>query len=153
MMLKLLPVILMVLGLLGGAGAGFMLRPPPPEPEQNAQPAAPVQAEPLSLHEMRSQFMVPLLEGDRVGAMVVMTLALDVVESAKDSVAAAEPRLRDRMLQVMFDHANAGGFEGMFTSNNTMALLRKSLLEAAQATLGSDVVRGVLITDILRSTI
>lgn len=150
-MAKILPILLIVLGLVGGAGLGWFLRPPPPEPDPEAVAAAPVLPAPQASHEMRNPFMIPLLDGNRVAAMVVLSLALDVSESAKAQVAQAEPRLRDRMLQVMFDHANAGGFEGMFTAHNTMALLRQSLLEAAQATVGRDLVHGVLITDMVRT--
>ncbi|MFN4058276.1 MAG: flagellar basal body-associated protein FliL [Roseinatronobacter sp.] len=150
-MAKLLPILLMVLGLAGGTGAGWFLRPPPPEPDPEAAAAAPVPNVPMALHEIKNQFMVPLVEGNRIASIVLISLALDVPESAKAQVAQAEPRLRDRMLQVMFDHANLGLFEGVFTSNNNMGLLRRSLLEAAQATVGRDAVRGVLITEILRS--
>lgn len=153
MIAKILPVLLVVLGLGVGVGAGLALRPAPTEPtaEDAAEPPPAASDIALALHEMRGQFMVPLLEDARVTSMVVLHLALEVPEQHLDTVAAAEPRLRDRLLQVMFDHANAGGFDGMFTANNTMALLRRALLETAQSVLGPDLVRGVLITDILRS--
>ena len=152
MIAKLLPVLLVLSGLGAGVGAGLVLRPDPPAPMAEGEiPPDPVPDQALALHEMRSQFMVPLVEEARVTSMVVLHLALEIPEMHKDMVAAAEPRLRDRLLQVMFDHANAGGFDGMFTANNTMALLRQALLETAQSVLGRDVVRGVLITDILRS--
>jgi len=154
MIAKLLPVILVVLGLGAGVGAGLVLRPDPPAPgpdhDQAATPAPDMTA-PVALHEMGSQFMIPIVDGARVSSMVIMHIALEIPEAQKALVAQNEPRLRDRMLQVMFDHANSGGFDGMFTANNTMSLLRQALLETAQATLGADMVRAVLITDILRS--
>jgi flagellar basal body-associated protein FliL len=150
-MAKLLPILLMVLALAGGASAGWFLRPPPSE----ADPTAPMQTVapdvPIVLHQMTNQFMVPLVEADRITAIMVISLALDVPETAKAQVAQAEPRLRDRFLQVMFDHANLGMFDGVFTANNHMAQLRRALLEAAQATVGQEAVRAVLITDILRT--
>mgnify|MGYP000498233799 CR=1 FL=1 len=51
--------------------------------------------------------------------------------------------------QVLFDHANIGGFKGAFTDANTMAILRRALLETARKTLGNDV-SDVLITEIAR---
>jgi flagellar protein FliL len=152
MIAKVLPVILILLGIGGGVGAGLVLRPDPPapDPEQAAAPPAAATSA-LALHQMGNQFMVPIVEGARVTSMVVMHIALEVREDQTAIVAQNEPRLRDRLLQVMFDHANSGGFDGMFTANNTMGVLRLGLLEAAQAILGPDVVRGVLITDILRS--
>lgn len=152
MIAKMLPLLLVVLGLGAGIGAGLVLRPDPPAPDDVAETAVPVPPDvALALHEMRSQFMVPIVDGARVTSMIVMNIAIEIPETQKASVAQNEPRLRDRMLQVLFDHANSGGFDGMFTSNNTMGLLRQALLETAQATLGPDVVRSVLITDILRS--
>lgn len=154
MIAKLLPVLLVLVGLGAGVGAGLVLRPDPAPPDADqteAIAARPLSETPLVLHEMGSQFMVPIVEGARVTSMVVMHLALEVSEPHKALVEQNEPRLRDRLLQVMFDHANAGGFNGMFTANNTMGLLRQALLETAQATVGADTVRGVLITDIVRS--
>lgn len=152
MIAKLLPVLLVVLGVGAGIGAGLMLRPDAAPPDAEVEPAPMVVPDmPLALHEMGSQFMVPIVDGARVTSMVVMQIALEVPEAQLDLVAQNEPRLRDRLLQVMFDHANAGGFDGMFTANNTMGLLRQALLETAQATLGPEAVRGILITDILRS--
>lgn len=152
MIAKLLPLIVLVVGTGAGIGAGLILRPDPPEPDPEQVAAmATVSDTALALHEMGNQFMVPIVEGARVTSMVVMHIALEVREDQTALVAQNEPRLRDRLLQVMFDHANSGGFDGMFTANNTMGVLRLGLLEAAQAILGADVVRGVLITDILRS--
>lgn len=152
MIAKLLPVLLMLFGLAGGVGAGLALRPPPPDPiEGEAAELSPIPEQLLTTHVVRNQFMVPLLEGDRVASMVVIQLALEVPEAQKAAIVTAEPRLRDRFLQVMFDHANGGGFDGMFTANNTMGLLRQSLLEAGQAVVGRENLQAVLITDIVRS--
>lgn len=154
MIAKLLPVILVIVGLGAGIGAGLMLRPDPVVTNPDLTAELPVGPDPevaVALHEMRNQFMVPIVDAGRVTSMVVMHVALEIDAVQTDMVTQNEPRLRDRMLQVLFDHANSGGFDGMFTSNNTMGLLRQALLETAQATLGRDVVRGVLITDILRS--
>ena len=156
MIAKLLPVLILVLGVAGGLGAGLWLRPDPPPPEADAEasaPPAPPEAptQELALYELHDQFLVPLLRDERLVSVIVISLALEVAPSALDAVRRAEPRLRDRLLQAMFDHANDGGFHGVFTANNTMTLLRRALLEAAQDVLGADAVSGVLVTDILRS--
>ncbi|MDD7970159.1 flagellar basal body-associated protein FliL [Roseinatronobacter alkalisoli] len=152
-MAKLIPILLIVFGLAGGVGAGLWLRPVP-EPSATAQQAVPLpesRRENTVLHDMSNQFMVPLLEGDRIVWVIVISLTLEVDGAHMDAVIRNEPRLRDRFLQAMFDHANSGGFDGMFTSNNNMNLLRQALLETGQNLLGRDAVAGVLITDILRS--
>ena len=57
--------------------------------------------------------------------------------------------VRDVFLQVLFDHANTGGFSGSFTDGANLVFLRTSLKEAAVLVMGS-AVRDVLITDIAR---
>jgi flagellar protein FliL len=152
---KLIPLILVVLGIAGGAGAGFFLRPDPPEPEEGMTEAlvTPVSPDPatLALYEFPSQFMVPVVVEDRISATIVIKLALEYTQTDAALVAANAPRLRDALLQVMFDHANMGAFAGTFTDNSTLAQLRRALLEAAQKILGPQVVHGVLITDLLRA--
>lgn len=101
--------------------------------------------------EIPNQFMVPLIVDDRIATVIVITLAMEIDEAQRAQVTTNLPRLRDAMLQIMFDHANSGGFEGVFTANSTLASLRSALLEAGQKILGRDVVLGVLITDIARS--
>lgn len=152
-MAKLIPILLILLGAAGGVGAGLWLRPAPEPSEPAAEDIPLVDPSQLdvTLFEMKNQFMVPLLEGDRIVSVIVMSLTLEIAGAEENAVLRNEPRLRDRFLQVMFDHANTGGFDGMFTSNNNMTLLRQALLETGQSLLGRDVVTGVLITDILRS--
>ena len=60
-----------------------------------------------------------------------------------------EPKLRDSFLQVLFDHANIGGFDGAFTNANNLAVLRGALREVAQKDMG-DQVTDVLIVEIAR---
>ncbi len=152
---KLIPVLLIVLGLGAGLGAGLMLRPAPmPEDKADSAPAPQPQqlaATEIGLFEFPNHFMVPLVTDDRITAMIVVQLALEIRNDSRALVVASAPRLRDRLLQVMFDHANTGGFRGAFTAHDTLGLLRRNLLEAAQHALGEGVVLGVLITDLLRT--
>lgn len=151
-MAKILPLVLMLLGLAGGVGAGFLLRPDPPEvlATENAPPPQ-VELAPSAVYQLEGQFLVPLVEDGRVASLVIVELALQVDETAQGTIAAKEPLLRDRLLQILFDHANIGGFEGLFTSNNNMTLLRRALLEGAGQVLEGGVVQEVLITNILRN--
>lgn len=153
-MRKLIPVILILLGIGGGLGAGLALRPVAEVDEQDpveaTLPARPMGVE-IGVFEIPNQFMVPLIADDRIAKVLVLALALEIDDAQRDLVAANLPRLRDAMLQIMFDHANSGGFEGVFTANTALGTLRAALLEAGQKILGRDVVLGVLITDILRS--
>lgn len=149
-MKKLLPVILALVGLLAGAGAGWSLRPGADRgPESGAAShyaPAPANTETLRLP---GQFVVPILEEGRVRMMVVLSLALELAEGHTVSLQRQEARLRAVLLQVMFDHANIGGFEGVFTSGEALLLLRRTLREAARAELGP-ALHDVLITELLR---
>jgi hypothetical protein len=93
--------------------------------------------------------VVPVMQDGRVAAMVVLSLSLEVQEGNTEAVYQREPKLRDVFLQVLFDHANVGGFSGSFTDGSNLVVLRNSLKEAAALVLGTTV-RDVLITDIAR---
>lgn len=151
MIKKLLPLILGLVGLGAGVGAGLVLRPPPPEPtaEEIAAAAAALPAEPPEYVKMNNQFIVPVVEEGRVVSMVILTLSLEVEPGAREKIYSLEPKLRDVFLQVLFDHANSGGFRGAFTDSANLVLLRDELSEAALAVAG-DSARAVLISDIAR---
>ncbi|WP_333827061.1 flagellar basal body-associated protein FliL [Pararhodobacter sp.] len=149
-MKKLLPVILALVGLLAGAGAGWSLRPgaAPATEDENAAHYRPAPANTETLR-LPGQFVVPLLEEGRVRSMVVMSLALELAQGHGVSLQNQEARLRAVLLQVMFDHANTGGFEGVFTSGETLLLLRRTLRDAARAEIG-EALHDILITELLR---
>ncbi|TMV94628.1 flagellar basal body-associated FliL family protein [Thioclava sp. BHET1] len=160
---KLIPILLALVGLAGGGGAGYFLRPPPPDPEALAE-CGPVQTD----HDLQSlppgeeegeattefvklnnQFIVPVVTSGKVSSLVLLSLGLEVRVGGTEAVYRAEPKLRDAFLQVLFDHANVGGFAGDFTGAATMDRLRMSLKETAQSILGDQVI-AVLISDIVR---
>jgi len=161
-MRKLLPILLALIGLVAGGGAGFLLRPAP-----NSQVAATVcpptetpTAEPAPHSEeakepetefvkLNNQFVVPVVEDGAVAAMVILSLSLEVPKGEAPKVFEREPKLRDNLLQTLFNHANAGGFKGSFTDPLAMEALRTALLETARGVLGA-AVSSILITDIVR---
>lgn len=146
-MRKLLPILLMVLALAGGVGAGLALRPPPVAAAVAPDaPPAPANTEVLRLP---NPFLVPLIGEGRVRAMVVVGLALELRPGHGIDLAAQEPRLRAIFLQLLFDHANLGGFDGVFTGGEPLIALRRRLLDAVRAAYGS-AVHDVLIIDLVR---
>ncbi len=175
-MAKILPILLIVIGLAGGIGAGLFLRPASEsamedtacEDAHGCEPAADDHAEPApsgggghgaaeesddaSYIKLSKQFVVPVLKAGKVSALIVMSLSLEIEPSLRDTVFSKEPKLRDALLQVMFLHANSGGFEGQFTGGEKMSDLRGSLKEAARKILGNSVF-DVLVTDILRQDV
>ena len=168
MMRFLIPVVLALAGLGIGVGAGFFLRP---AVDAAAEPAAEGHAadpatelatgakgagEPATgaatapeYVKLTNQFVVPVLDGGKVAAMVILSLSLEVEAGGSEEVYAKEPKLRDAFLQVMFDHANAGGFAGAFTDGANLVLLRRALLEVGKSAIGA-VLTDVLIVDMVR---
>lgn len=160
MMRKILPIALALIGLGGGIGAGLMLRPEPDtsdeahadDSDHAAAANAAAQGEaaaPPDYVKLNNQFVVPVVAEGRVSAMVVLSLSLEMEPGNTETVYQREPKLRDAFLQVLFDHANVGGFSGSFTDGSNLVVLRGSLKEAAAQILGT-VVKDVLITDIAR---
>lgn len=146
MIKKLFPILLALLGLGVGLGAGIYLRPAPvvDKKAELADPA--MQPEYVKLN---NQFVIPVVENGQVAALVVLSLSLEVKAGSTETVFAREPKLRDVFLQVLFDHANAGGFRGAFTDASNLVVLRQALKEVAMQVLG-DKVTDVLIVDIAR---
>lgn len=148
MIRKLLPLLLGLIGLGLGIGAGIFLRPA-------TEDHAVVVEEPLDpalapdYVKLANQFIVPVMVKGKVGAMVIMSLSLEVISGSTEEVYKVEPKLRDQFLQVMFDHANSGGFSGSYTDGANLLLLRKALLELAKSVL-KEKISDVLIIDIIR---
>ena len=162
---KILPILLAVIGLGAGVGGGIVLRPDASEvTNQNPcgdtilQSGQPINsnesiessdAEGVSYVKLNNQFVIPVVNEGRVSALVVMALNIELNSGGPELVYKFEPKLRDAFLQVLFDHANTGGFDGNFTSNRNMDLLRRALFESAQSILGS-AISDVLVVDIVR---
>lgn len=141
----LVPLLIGVLGLPLGAGAGYFLRPATAPEDKPAEESA----APREYVELSNQFVVPILVEGVVAGLVVLSLSLEVEQGQTAAVFQHEPKLRDVFLQAMFAHANAGGFRGSFTDSAALAPLRQALFEAASGVL-PDIVTDVLINDIVR---
>lgn len=160
---KMLPIACLVAGLAAGVGAGVVLGPAKKTEVENAPatseadqskstPAKPGKEDKEISQEylkLTKQFVVPVVAEDEISALVTMSLSLEMRPGLAEAFYEIEPKLRDRFLQVMFDHANSGGFDGAFTRSDNLAALRKALLEAAQKDLGQDV-SNVLIMSVSR---
>ena len=143
-----LPLILGLIGLGAGVGAGVFLRPAP-DAEGHTEMTKAEPEVPPEYVKLNNQFVIPVVQDGQVAALVVLSLSLEVTPGNTETVFATEPKLRDVFLQVLFDHANAGGFKGSFTDASNLVVLRQALKEVAMQVLG-EVVRDVLIVDIAR---
>lgn len=158
-MLKFLPIILPVLGLGAGVGAGILVPPPArhaadcPAPDTLAALDTPaVPDTPVEYMKLNNQFIVPLVKGNDVTSMVIVSLSLEIAQGKQQDIYKIEPKLRDAFLRVLFDHASLGGFEGNFVSHLGLDTLRLALREMGQATAGP-VLRDVLIVDLVKQAI
>jgi hypothetical protein len=173
----LIPAVMALLGLVGGAAAGYFLKPAPepaaPEPclddhgvEQPAEVCVEAEAaahaptgegyeegeDPENASEfvkLERQFIVPVVSDDKVASLIVATLSVEVAPGHVEDVMAREPKVRDVLLRTLFEHAYTGGFAGDFTAAHVMRELRKNLVAAARKVAGPEV-RDVLVVDIIR---
>lgn len=153
-MKPLIPIVLAVFGTGVGAGAGIFLAPEPIQEEciedcEKEEEAPSESDEEPEYLRLQNQFVIPVVRDELVRSLVVLSLSLETNAAATDTIYSREPKLRDALLRVLFDHAHVGGFDGSFTESGRLSLLRVALLEAAQATIGKDVT-DILITDIVR---
>lgn len=160
---KLLPIICLMAGLAAGVGAGVILAPAgevekaedkvdakaDQGKQKNSKSGKDDNEKTQEYLKLTKQFVVPVVAEDEISALVTMSLSLEVSPGIEDVFYEIEPKLRDRFLQVLFDHANSGGFNGAFTRSDNLTALRKALLEVAQKDLGQDVSQ-VLIMSVSR---
>ncbi|MEM1066167.1 MAG: flagellar basal body-associated protein FliL, partial [Pseudomonadota bacterium] len=146
-----LPLILALIGLGAGIGAGLLLTPAPDLPateedgdseggdsadEREGEGATgsngqEIDGDLLEYASLSNQFVIPVVKNDRIDSLVVLSLTLEVAPGATPTVFQREPRLRDGFLRVMFDHANIGGFDTSFTQSGNLTILRAGLLDVA----------------------
>jgi flagellar protein FliL len=157
-MARLLIALVVALALLGGIAAGLVLKPEAApaglavatDAEKESDLAEPTRASASrDFVRLNNQFIVPVVERGRVEALVILTLSMEVESGGAARVRSYEPKLRDALLQTLFDHANNGGFSGNFTQAAPMRLLRQALREAAGRILGPNLT-DVLIVDMVR---
>jgi hypothetical protein len=149
---KIVPLIILIFGAGSGLGFGLLFRPALVESTEGQEVASEVPKEteiPPEYVKLSNQFVIPVVEDGKVISMVILSLSLEVIPGVSESVYSKEPKLRDAFLQVLFDHANAGGFRGSFTDSANLILLREALRESATSILDKDV-KDVLINEIMR---
>lgn len=179
MMGKILPLLMALVGTGAGVGAGLVLKPEgsdvktevaaseeeikskdksdPDEKHENKAKASDKgektdkDAE-LEYVKLNNQFLVPVVVDELIDSLVVMNLSVEIKAGQGEVIYSREPKLRDALLQVLFDHANIGGFQGEFTNAKNLDALRRALTEVAQSIAG-DSVNGILITDIARQDV
>ncbi len=175
-MSKLIPVVLVLVALLGGAGAGHFLKPAPdaeaggeavdaaggPATEGEG-PATGGDAGKVAGHEtggaeghdavvtFSDGFIVPVLRDGQVWSHVILELGVEAQGSAEETIRLREPVLRDALTEALFLHGSLGGFDGDFTESGAMARLRARLDGVVSGRLGDPTAR-VLIASLARQS-
>ena len=170
-MKKILPILLIVLGIVGGGAAGMFLKPPPPPPDEaaEAEKEAMAKAEKKKKEEQDAedgveaggppddrafvkvgrQTIIPVLDGGETRALMMFELAVDVPAESAGLVHEMEPRLRDAFLRELFQMSYTGAFLTEFTDDKVIDELRRNLTRAARRYVGEEA-REVLILDVMR---
>lgn len=155
---KLIPVLFLGFGTCAGIAGALMTAQdtqPFAKPEiEDPSPAADAQmaVDDVDYVKLNNQFVVPVVQEGLVSALVLVSLGLETTPGTAELVYNWEPKLRDVFLQVLFDFANIGGFQGVFTAPSNLNTLRSALRGAAQKEFG-DSVLDVLIFDIARQDV
>ena len=152
-MKKILPILIIVLGVIGGAGAGIFLKPAPPHTDEHSAAAAP-EEDPNEIVErsfvkIGRQTIVPVVQDGETRALMLFELAVDVPATKADDVHSMEPRLRDAFLRELFQMSYTGAFLTDFTEERVIEELRRNLTTAARTYLGHNQAE-VLILDVMR---
>lgn len=103
----------------------------------------------MEIVKLPSQFVVPVITENRVKAMVILTVALEVEAGQGDRVRTLEPKLRDEFLAELFSLASIGGFEDELISRQSLELVKRALSARSNEVLGTKGVT-VLIIDMAR---
>lgn len=156
MLKKVMPILALLLGLVGGATSAVLLALSDTELSAAGEHIAANDPGPdhtdqgdLEIVKLPSQFVVPVIIDNRVRAMVILTVALEVGAGNGDTVRALEPKLRDEFLAELFNLAAMDGFRDELLTRQTLELVKRALTERSREVIGSKAVN-VLITDMAR---
>lgn len=159
-MKKLLPLIIIILGLAGGIGVGVVMKPEP-EPITDEEKAEKEVEKPIERDfvatdseyvELSRKLIVPTEGADGVKSLIAIELHIEVAPGFADHATAHEPKVRDAFLRTLLWFSSTGAFGENAHQNETFEELGEELTRAARKVLG-DEVRGVLIGDMIKQDI
>lgn len=148
-MKKIIMLVFPIIAFLGGAFAGDMFAPPPPEAEDHEEHITDETSGEMAWMRFPSQFFIPIMRQGNVQDVMILALTLEMPKEAEEDIFRQEHRLRDALLRQLMIHANTGGFDGNFTAQARIDGLKRDLLQAARRVAGENV-SAVLVEDIAR---
>lgn len=174
----LVPLIALLIGLGAGIGGGVALSGAAPEdaghsaaaPEDHAQASHDTHdthdtqhasasdhgsghgAEADSFYTIPGQFIVPVMRGEHVSALVLVSIGLDTQEDSRSEIIHMAPRLRAAFLAALFDLSSLGGLDGDMTAPEWRDGVIRALEGAAHDLVG-DGVTGVELLEVSKQEV
>lgn len=96
-------------------------------------------AETDSFYSIPGQFIVPVMHGEHVAALVLISVGLDTQEDSRSDVVHMEPRLRAAFLAALFDLSSIGGLDGDITAPEWRSGVVRALEGAAHDLAGDKI--------------
>lgn len=154
MLNKVLPIIIVLIAV-GGAGYAAMMMKGGPQPAPKAAAdhgtdevhgVKPEDLAGVGYFDFQRNFLVPVIGDSEVQAIVLMTLSIEMDESAIEEVRGREPRIRDQFMKTLLALSHEGVFDNDITDPATYETIRVRLSRVGQ-TVVHESVRSVLIVD------
>ncbi|MEL6979741.1 MAG: flagellar basal body-associated FliL family protein [Pseudomonadota bacterium] len=159
-----LPILLIVLGVVGGGAAGYYLKPAPEAGDEemitgDAKPGAEM-LEPVFKDEgvsmatdsayvpIEQKLIVPIRRSNGRKAFVAMDATLEISPDSEEWIKSHEPKTVDAFLRVLIAFAATGAFDDHAETAMALDDLNDALLTSAQTVLGESV-RAVLISNLI----
>ena len=147
---KIIVAVLVLSALVGGGAGGIYLHDQQAKNTADQKKLEAGIAKKFEYAKLSKSLTVPLVENNKVVAMLVAEIVLEGSEGLGELLKVKEPLLRDSLLRVMYKHANRGVFRDKLLTERTQADLRFDMTEAAKEIFGADKVNAVLMNDFQR---
>jgi hypothetical protein len=168
----LIPLILVLIGIGGGAFLGMTMKPEPETHEEEdgaaehtsdqekteKEHAKNLESAALNLEGARDdivyvdipkQFVIPIMNAKGKRSLIVLQLQIEIDVKKAELATIHAPKLRDAFLRTLLELSDTGAFDDTVTSRETLEDIRYELKRAAESVLGATVY-SVLIEQMIR---
>lgn len=148
---KIIGIILIIIGLIGGIFAGVQFSPQSEQAVKKAKPKKINYQEKEFLYsKFKKPIIIPIFKGDKAAGMLIVEIWLELEPDANTIlISTKEPRVRDELMQVFYLYASEGRFSRELLNPQIQAELRQDLTHVARQFIGHEL-HAVLINDMQR---
>lgn len=150
MVKKIITALLLIAALGGGLYLGMTMHQQQVEAEADKKKRDAGIAKKFEYVKLSKSLTIPLVENNKVVAMLVAEIVIEGAEGLGDAFKPKEPLLRDGLLRVLYKHANRGVFRDKLLTERTQADLRYDMTVTAKEIFGADKINAVLMNDFQR---